>query len=420
MQKDILKIFLLLSVLVFISKPAQAQAHRIITLKQCIDSALVNYPSLQAFKKIEESKAANTKSLKSQLYPELDFSSQSQFNTFRDYNFRTFDNRLQFVWDMGNWKSDLQKYGITEEKIVRFQSRENKLNLIYSVRAAYFNLLKNKRTLIIAKQSVLYLKHLFEVNEKLYRLGQIKSPDYFATKSELLNAQGIELNAESEVENSRIELSKLTGIKIKLRDSLEAPAGIKFTKSYSVDSLIAEAEKSNPALQILNEQIKLEKIRTELIKNSRMPKFYLGSEYVFDNDPTSDGNYGVISGGVLIPVFDWGRRSNEIQSVRLKTESIKFFRKTLLYEMKAKLELLVNKISTVKNLLVLKSNLIKQSEKSYEVALTNYKAGILTNTDVLLAQKALTEAKASEEKLIFTLNEIEAQIENLVGKPEVK
>ena len=402
-----------------ITTSAPAQNSRIITLRTCIDSALANYPSLKAFKKIEESKAAYTKSLKNQLLPELDFTFQSRYNIYSEYKYRTMDSRMQFVWDMGKWTGALQRAGITEEEIAKFQSEKNKLDLIYRVHIAYYNLINDWETLRIAKHSESYLEHLLAVNAKLYRIGQIKQLDYFSTQSELSRAKENVLAAESEIESGQIRLSKLTGFNLSSIDSLEIPGEFKYSKKYSVDSLLEKAHSFNPAVLIIDKQIELENIRANLIRNSRMPKIYLGGGYVFDNDPTSDGNYGSVSGGLLIPIFDWGSRSNKVQSIQLRVESVKSIKQTLFHELKTKLKLLVNRIGNLEKLLVLKDSSIKHAQKTYDLTLINYKAGISTNTDVLLAQKSLMESKVSKEKLIFSLYKIESQIENLVGKPEV-
>ena len=415
-----LKIFTALILGLFVTASIRAQNIKVITLKACIDSAIIYHPSIKAFNKIEESKTANTKSLQNQLLPELDFTFQAGYDVYKEYKYRTLDSRLQFVWDMGKWTGELQKAGITEEEIARFKSKKNKLDLIYRVHIAYYDLINDWETFRIAKRSETYLEHLLSVNKKLYEIGQIKRLDYFTTQSELSRAKENVLAAASEIESSRIQLSQLTGFNISSTDSLEIPESHKYLKNYSVDSLLAKAHRFNPVIQILDKQIELENIRANLVKNSRMPKIYLGGGYVFDNDPTSNGNYGAISGGLLIPVFDWGSRNNKVQSVKLKAESIKSIKQTLLRELKTKLELFTNKVANIKKLLRLKENSIKQAKKTYHLTLINYKAGISTNTEVLLAQKAYMESKASKEKLIFSIYKIESQIENLIGKPEVK
>ncbi|NOX19548.1 MAG: TolC family protein [Chlorobi bacterium] len=396
-----------------------AQSGRIVSLKTCIDSALANHPSLKAFKKMEESKAANTKSLEKQILPELDFAFQGQYNLYEGYNYGTLDNRLRLVWDMGKWTGELQRAGVAEEKIAEFKSEKNKLDLIYRVKSAYYGLINAEKTLSIAKLSEKYLEHHLSINKKLYDIGQIKRLDYYFTQSALSRAKENTLTARSAIESWQIELTNLTGFNITSADSLEIPDELILEKNYSLDRLLADAVRFNPAVSVLDKQIELAEVRADLVSASKMPKIYIGGGYVFDGDPTSDGNYGAFSGGLLIPIFDWGTRSKKSESLMLEAESINSTKKTLLLQIKTKLNSLVNRIEeNVKKILALKDTSIAQTQKTYDLTLINYKAGISTNTDVLLAQKALIELKASKEKLIFTLYELNAQIENIIGQPE--
>ncbi|MFQ6114836.1 MAG: TolC family protein [bacterium] len=89
-----------------------AQSVKWLSLNACIEAALKNHPSLQAFKKMQESKAAAAKSLQAQAYPELEFIFQGSNYHYNDYRYRTFDNRLNLVWDMGKWQGKLKKIRI--------------------------------------------------------------------------------------------------------------------------------------------------------------------------------------------------------------------------------------------------------------------------------------------------------------------
>ena len=407
---------LVISLLTFAS--IQAQNNKIITLKVCIDSALANYPSLKSFKKKEESKTANTKSLQNQLLPELGFAFQGGYNGYKEYGYRTLDNQLQLVWDMGKWSGNLQQAGVTEEKIAKFKTLQNKLDLMYRIKHSFYNLIIAKEKRKIAKLSESYLEHHLAVNKKLYEIGQIKRLDFYFTQSNLTRAKEKVLAAQSDIDWWRVQLSNLSGISLSPGDSLESPEEFNSLKTFSIDALLEDAGRLNPALSILEQQIKLIYVQASLIKNSRMPKIYLGGGYVFNNDPTSDGNYKTFSGGLRIPILDWGTRSNKVQALQLEAESIKSTKQMLLLELKIKLTALVNRTDNIKKLLILKDSSIKQAQKTYDLTLINYKSGVSTNTEVLLAQKALFESKISREKLMFLLYEIESQIENLVGKPE--
>lgn len=398
----------------------QAQSSRVTTLKSCIDSALANYPSLKTFKKMEESKAAAAKSLQAEAYPELEFTFQGSNYRYNDYRYRTFDNRLNLIWNMGIWAGKLKNLGIAEEKIARFQSRQNRLQLIFQVKQAYFSLVSAKEEFHIARLSEIYLKHHLTITQKLFNLGQIDRLDLYFTQSELASAREKVLAAKSEIDVWQIQIANLTGLPISSSDSLDFSDEFSLSKNLSADSLLIEALHHSPMISILDQQIRLAKLQEKLIKSSRLPRVYLGGGYVFDNDPTSEGNYGTIFAGLQFPILDWGVRKNKAQTFRLQAESLGATRKTAELKLRTNLERLTTQMSHFRNLLLLKEKTIHQAQKTYDYTEINYQAGIATNTDVLLAQKALIAAKVSEENVIFTLQVIQSQIETLIGKTGVQ
>lgn len=399
--------------------PLFARTPRIFTLKKCIEAALKNHPSPAALRKMQESKAADTKSLRGETLPELDFSFRGANFFYDPYRYRTISHQLRLTWDVGKWIGKLKEIGITEEQIARFRSRQNRLDLIFRVKQTYFRLITAREELRIARLSERYLQHHLEVSRQLFRLGQIDRLDLYFTQSELARTREKILAAQSEVDSYRIQLSNLTGVSIASDDSLPAPDELYPTAAFPVDTLLVRALRYNPGIAILNRQIELAGLQANLIRKSRLPKIYIGGGYIFDNDPTSGGNYGTISGGLQFPVLDWGNRKHKARAIRLKAASLKLTRDAYILELRTRLESLVTRLDHFGKMLNLKEETIRQAQKTYDYTERNYRAGIASNTEVLLAQKALTEAQISREKLIFTLHLIESQIENLIGQSGV-
>ena len=418
MKVTVSKVYLVLLFGFFAFASLRAQNVKTIMIKTCLDSALANYPSLKAFKKIEAAQSAYTKSLQGQTLPEIDFAFQSVYNVYAPYEYGTLDNQIQIIWDMGKWAGKLRQAGLSEEKIAKYKSLQNKNKLIYQVKHAFYALVIARKTGHISRLSENYLEHQLEINQKLYRLGQIKSLDLYATQTELSRSQEKILTSRAEIEYRQIQLNHYTGLNFTSWDSLIVP-DISIRSDWSVLApLLEQAGRFNPAIRILDAQIERTMVQRNIIKSSRMPKIYLGGGYIFDSDPTSGGNYGNISAGLLLPIFDWGSRHNKAQMAELKSEALRYTKQTLLSELKAELEARVNRINNIKKLLILKMTSIKQAQKSFDLTLINYTSGLATNTELLLAQKALIESKISKQKIVFSLYEVQSQMENLIGLPE--
>lgn len=401
-------------------QPSAAHNIRPLTLESCIKAALKNHPSIQAFQRMEESKSALSKSLEAQTYPGAEFNFRSTGYKYSPYNYRTLESTLNFTWDLGKWKGKLKELGIAGEVIARFQSRQNELKLIYQVKQAYFNLLLARQELQIARLSEKYLEHHLDVSQKLFKLGQISKLDLFFTQSELAAARENILVAGSNVDEGQIQLSNLTGLKIASTNSLSLQKNFPSPQNISPATLIYEAERYNPAISIFNQQIQISKLQKKLIQSSRLPQIYVGGGYVMDNDPTSGGNYAALIGGLQFPVFDWGMRKNKGLAFDLQSGSLAAARDAFLLELQTELQRLATRMEHFKNLLILKEKTVQKAQETYDYTEISYQSGIATNTEVLLAQKALIAAKVSKEKVALTIRQIQAEIELLIGKIGVK
>jgi len=397
------------------SHPLFAQRIKTLTLKSCIESALKYHPSLQTFENREESKLATTRSMVAQTHPGIEFSLQGTSYQYHTYHYQTLENRLNLVWDMGKWRGKLQELGVTEEDIARLQSKQNQLKLTCQVKQAYFAIIAARQEIQIAHLSETYLKHHMAISQKLFKLGQIDQLNLFFTQLELASVQEKILEAESKRDEWQIQLSSVTGIAVSLGDSLTSPDTLFLSRRASVDSLISEAHHHNPTIFILDKHIQLAKLQKRMVQNSYLPKIYFGGGYVIDNDPTSEKNYKTLSGGFQFPIFDSGMRKNQARAYHFQTESFESTRSAFLLELGAELGKLATQMNYFRNLVQLKNKTIEQAHRTYDYTEASYQSGIATNTDVLLAQKSLIEAKVSRERVILTLREIQSKIEVLIG-----
>ncbi len=387
-----------------------------LTLRCCIEAALQHHPSREAFRQAEESKTAETRSLQSESLPRLDFLFRGNGFFYQPYTYRTLNNQLFFVWDVGKWVGKLREIGASEEEIARLRSRQNRLDLILQVKQAYFRLAAAQETGRIARSSERYLAHHLQVSEQLFRLGQIDRLDLYTTQRELSRVRESILAAEAETEAYRIELANLTGLVASEIDSLEVPPDFHSAVALVPDTLLFRRLEKNPALAILEQQRKQANLQANLEQKSRYPKLYLGGGYTFDNDPTSDGDYATIAGSIQLPILDWGKRKQRAQALQLQAGALQATRAALWLNLRTRLQTLLTRLRRFSKMLALKEETIRQAQKTYQYTELNYRAGTTGNTEVLLAQQALFEARVSREKLIFTLHLIEAQIEHLIGQ----
>ncbi len=391
------------------------QTRASVSLTQCVRAALAHHPTLAASRKTEKEKISQARSLKAQTLPQLEYNLTAGAFRFSPYHYRTFENSLEITWNPGEWFGKLRELGLADAALAHFRTRQNQLELVFEVKQAFYRLVLARRENQIARISERSLQHHLHISQELFRLGQMDQLDLYRTQTKLAAAKEAVAAAENHRRQWRIRLTNLTGIPIAQSDSLVLPPQRK-TDILRPDSLLSLARRTNPTVQILAQEIRKTQLQERLIHASRLPLFTLSGGFVFDNDPTAGGNYAVVRGGLRFPLVDWHQRKNQVQVFRLHRESLVETRKALLLDIRTHIEKLLTQLRYLKNLETLKAKTLSQAQKALFLTEKSYKAGVASNTDVLLAQKEWIHAKLSQEAVHLQFWLTQAELDFLIGK----
>ncbi len=357
--------------------------------------------------------------MRAEQLPQVDFSTTAGAFRFSPYHYRTFQNGLELTWEAGKWFGRLADLGIVGENLARLRARENQLKLAFEVKQAFYQLAQSRQMLRVARVSETYLRHHLSVSKSLFRVGQIDRLDLFRTQARLSEARETIAAAQNRCDQWRIQLKNLTGLALSQKDSLVLPPEKAEVRDISPDTLLAQARRTNPALKLLDQEIRRAALRERLVRASRLPALTLSGGFVFDNDPTSGGNYAVLQGGLRLPLVDWRRRKNQIQVLQLRSASLRETQKALSLEIRTHIEKLLTRLRYLNGLKALKEKTLSEARQAYFLTEKTYRAGAATNTDVLLAQKEWIQARLSRETLDVQIRLTQAELDFWVGKTGV-
>jgi len=417
MKKKRLVCIFIIIVIEFLSASAvPVQARQTVTLWRCLKTALTRHPSVKAYQKLQEQKASETQRLRAETFPQMDYAFTAGAFRYTPYHYRTFQNSLVLTWDTGKWLGKLSELGIVEESIAKVRAQENRLKLAFEVKQAFYQLVQARHQRRIAQMSETYLQHHLEISRELFRLGQIDQLDLYRTQANLATAEEAVAAAGNHCRQWQIQLQNLTGLAISESDSLVLPGSNWDASEIPLDTLLVETRRSNPTLALLEKQIQQTKIQERLVRASRLPAVMFSGGFVSNNDPTSGGNYAVVQGGFQLPLVDWHQRKNQMQVFRLHRESLVETQKALLLDIRTHIEKLLTQLQYLKNLETLKAKTLSQARMAYFLTEKSYKAGVASNTDVLLAQKEWIQAKLSRETVHLQFRLTQAELDFLIGK----
>ncbi|HOK56203.1 MAG TPA: TolC family protein [bacterium] len=295
------------------------------------------------------------------------------------------------------WKIE-KTYEISKENYEKTKiDFENELsNLIFDVEKAYYNILKIKKNLETGlKYKENLEKHLSDA-KKLFQEGIVTKLDILKTEVALKNAETRIIEIENYLKTAKANLNFLLGKspdhEFEIEDILEVKEEKKDYQWWKEMSLKERSE-----IKSMEKLISIYEKNIDIEKSNLYPQIYFFFNYNIERgSQTSVGKWDTNwNTGFLLSydIWNWGQTKDKIRKAEIEKE-----------EIKKQFELIKNSIEIeVKNAylnFLLAENKIEESKKQIELAEENfrvanllYNEGLATNTDVIDAITALTDAK---------------------------
>lgn len=324
---------------------------------------------------------------------------------------------------MGGQIRALNKIAGFGEKIAAAMSNNVAQEIIYSVDEAYWTVVSLKEKKRLAESFV-------SLTDSLSRNVKIMLEEGVATKSDLLavevraNEAGIALvKVGNGLELSRMALAQICGLPptdaMQLEDedfnstNLERVAPI---------SNMEDVYSRRQDLEIVRQSINLLQSRENLELSSMLPKIALIGAYSFSNPNLNDGFKRKFGGGfsvgatLQVPIWHWGGDYKRYKAAKSTTTA----QRLLLEDLEEKVQLQVSQAQfsldeAQKTYNMAKLNLTKANE-NLQQAQIGFQEGVLTTTDVLMAQTAWLAANSEKIDAEIGIRLAHTYLSKVLGK----
>ncbi len=379
--------------LLLFSWQAVAQSQTVLSLAECIELALKSNPKMQS--KQWQVTSAEALLQQSQAGYRPTFSAAAHHSQFfyNQYNYREQALGLIADWSPGKWLT--HSASVEQKKIAAKTAdyQQSEVDVIRRVAALYAKiLLTDIRESLVQNRLELLDQHL-NVARALWQAGVRTQLDVLQTKSARITARRDMVDIQSQSENLKNELRLLINRENELALALKPfPAGRAEIDSLSdVDRVKNMVARYNPALKMLAFQATAEKLRSRKIKANLLPNLQFSGGYVADGDPTAEGNYGIVSLGVQVPLFQWGQSKYRREEIAANTRALEWQRSNLERELDIEVERILTRRKKLLETWRLQQEQLSIDQQAFDIAAANYQAGLITNLEYLAAQKNLIE-----------------------------
>jgi outer membrane protein TolC len=388
----------------------QGAAAESMTMKDAVDAGLKGNPSILAAREalmaadyaVKSSKAAFGPSFSTQYgYTRLDERPTSAGRTVGTLdNWELAFNVHQPLFTGFNLLTSYEKSLLQQEQAAS-QIENAELQLTVAIQDTFLRLLQARENVRSAEDALERLRSQLKVNTAFYEVGLRPKLDMLQAQVDVATAEQLLLAARNSVDTLSAQLNTLIG-----RD---ANAGVEyvgaleyFPVSLSLEDCLERALKNRPDLIIARQTVMLAEKDAKLAAVPYYPQVGADFNYVrAGEDPVvNGGDYHTPSEwnaqvGMKWTFFEWGKTyygeksaqknvSRVVQEYRNLENEATFAVKESFLQIK----------ETEKRIAAAREGLVAAKE-SYRMAVARYEAQVGTNTDVLDAQAAQTQAEAS-------------------------
>ena len=287
-----------------------------------------------------------------------------------------------------------------------------------TVTNGYFDMLQADNMQKLGRESVDRLADHLKNVEAQYEVGFVAKVDVLRSQVELANAKQSLIKAENAYQIAEANLNKIVGLPMDTQLKLD---NILVYTPYDNDMqyCLDYAAKHRPELEQAKQQVEAAKGALRVAISGHMPQVAAtASQSWKDSNWPGDenGNWGV---GVTVSmnIFDSGVTVSKIHGAEADlAKAHETYRDTVdavnldVRSNYLNLREAEKRIDTTKLA-------VSQAEEDYRIAQLRYMNGVGTNTDVLDAQVALTDAKTNYLQAMYDYNTCKTNLETAIGVP---
>ena len=287
-----------------------------------------------------------------------------------------------------------------------------------TVTNGYFNMLQADNMQKLSAESVTRLEDHLKNVQAQYDVGVVAKVDVLRSQVELANAKQTLIQAENSYQVAEANMNKIVGLPMDTNLKLD---NLLVYNAYdkNMDDCLAYAAEHRPELMQAKYNVDAAKGALMVARSGHMPQVAAQASQNWKSNswPGDDNDNWAVGVSVEMNVFDTGVTLSKIHGAEADLKKAEeTYRDTV---DSVNLDVRSNylglreaekRISTTKLA-------VEQADEDYRIAQLRYMSGVGTNTDVLDAQVALTQAKTNYTQALYDYNTSKTALETSIGVP---
>lgn len=404
-------IILITAALTFSTAAAQ-ELQEPLTLEQCISIALKKNPLIQSFHHQYRASLARVSQARAFPQPELslDYDLQPKAFDFKGSG-EDYIGISQAVEFPGR--------RLLRGKIAKKESAEflcdvemAKLELIYQVKQAFYQLLLEQENGKYAEENLTHANDFLNKAGEKYQSGDVSKLEVLRARVEAARAENLRKVALNQIKLAKSRLNFLLAREkyqpIDIRGTLK-----KTVPHPGLDQLVTRALQLRPEIKKVKLALKREKLNRTQAYMSYLPDFSLGvARHRVNGEPTTWD----VTLDFQVPLFFWQPQKGEIAeanaNIQSQQQELKYMGLSASLEVESAFH---NAMAFKDQAEFFEKQVLKEAEEVYRMSMISYREGKIGSIELIVSRKTLIELKQSYAETLLNYQLALAELEKFVG-----
>ncbi|MBN2246536.1 MAG: TolC family protein [Candidatus Aminicenantes bacterium] len=391
---------------------AETEDKEILTLEQCILIATSQNPLVLSSQQQYQAALARIHQAKAFEQPSLDLDSdlQPEFLDFKGSgeSYIGISQALEFPG-----KRLLRGKIATRESDEILQDIELlKLDLVFQIKQAFYNLLLSQEKLQYAQQDLELARDFLKKAEVKFDAGDIARVEVLRAKVEASKAANQLRVSQNEVSLAKAYLNFLMARK--KYTPLEIRGEIKKQPVHlDLEILKSQALSFRPEIKRINLSIERENLQKKQAYMSYLPDFELGASRHWIEGERTWWDFTI---SLPIPIFFWQPARGEIAETKANLQSLKNEWDHLINSISLEVEeAYTNAVAACNQIELFEKEIISQAQEVYDMMLFSFQEGEIGGIELIEARRTLIESNKSYADALFNYDLALAALEKSIG-----
>lgn len=428
---------------------AQETGGPYLTLDEAIKTTLQNNPSLQAAGLGTKSAQWGVKKAYLDYLPQVNFGFQyvrldngtldraNAFYNFVQENAGAFPDELTRNVRPGAWANSYgptvsvvqpiysggilrSQLGVAQATDVRSQANleETRQLVIFETQGAYLHALKAMELVALAQEAHRSAQEHLQTTSKMMEVGMRARNEVLRFEVALANAENNLVIAQNNYELLKASLNKVMGVDIEREFTLTPVEDFSWEAPRTLQEQTEIALRRHPGLQVMKSTVSMQHAAVGVARSGFMPKVSLAYNYAWEaNDTWAFDSYKTWNLAIVasIPVFNSfqnyaGLKKEQETLGQVKKLEDEFMRGLQLQVKQASLNL-----TAADKRMAISEKAVEEANENLRIVKNSYQVGLLSSLDVVDAEVAAIQAKASRIEARYDYFIAKAQLARAMG-----